>query len=146
MKKLLALLTLAACTLTLSAADDAWLTDFAKARDLAKAQKKHVLLDFTGSDWCPPCKKLHEVVFSTDEFKKFAKDHLVLVELDFPRSKPQSPDLKAANRDLSRAFKIEGYPTVIVTDADGKELSRKVGFGGQTAAQYIAELRKTIGQ
>jgi hypothetical protein len=52
MKKLL--LTLAACFALAGAAraaDAAWLTDLSKALTQAKAEKKHVLVDFTGSDW-----------------------------------------------------------------------------------------------
>jgi protein disulfide-isomerase len=128
----------------LAAAEGSWLTDLPKAQAQAKADKKHVLLDFTGSDWCPPCISLHKNVFSKPEFEKFAKDRLVLVELDFPRAKPQSDDLKAANKALQQKYEIKGYPTVIVLDADGKEVFKKVGYGGQDAAKYIAELETAL--
>src|SRR5712692_1191148 len=88
-----------------------WLTSVPKAIEKAKTEKKLVLLDFTGSDWCPPCKALKKNVLSSPEFEKFAKDNLVLVEVDFPRSKPQTEELKKANEALSKKFKIEGYPT-----------------------------------
>ncbi len=142
MKKLLLLLTATFAAFTLVAAEGGWLTDLSKAQERAKAEKKLVLLDFTGSDWCPPCKSLHNTVLVSPEFTKFAKDNLVLVEVDFPRSKPQSADLKAANRKLSDKFNIEGYPTVIVLDANGKELFREVGFGGTPAKDYVAKLAK----
>jgi len=141
MKKLLLLLTATFATLAL-AAEGEWLTDLAKAQEKAKAEKKLVLLDFTGSDWCPPCKSLHNTVLTSAEFTKFAKDNLVLVEVDFPRSKPQSAELKAANRKLSEKYKIEGYPTVIVLDSNGKEISREVGFSGTPAKDYVAKLAK----
>lgn len=142
MKKLLLLLTATFAAFTLSAAEGEWLTDFAKAQEKAKAEKKLVFLDFTGSDWCPPCKSLHNTVLTSAEFTKFAKDNLVLVEVDFPRSKPQSAELKAANRKLSDKFNIEGYPTIIVLDAAGKEIFREVGFGGTPAKDYVAKLAK----
>lgn len=142
MKKLLLLLTAMFAAFTLSAAEGEWLTDFAKAQEKAKAEKKLVFLDFTGSDWCPPCKSLHNTVLTSAEFTKFAKDNLVLVEVDFPRSKPQSAELKAANRKLSDKFNIEGYPTIIVLDAAGKEIFREVGFGGTPAKDYVAKLAK----
>ncbi len=142
MKKLLLLLTATFAASTLLAAEGEWLTDLAKAQEKAKAEKKLVLIDFTGSDWCPPCKSLHNTVLTSAEFTKFAKDNLVLVEVDFPRSKPQSAELKAANRKLSDKFNIEGYPTIIVLDAAGKEIFREVGFGGTPAKDYVAKLAK----
>lgn len=143
MKTLALLLTaLAFIASPLLAAEDAWLTDLPKALEQAKAQKKMVLLDFTGSDWCPPCKALHKTVLTSEEFSKFAKANLVLVELDFPNAKKQSDELKAANKKLSEKYAIQGFPTIIVLDVDSKELFRKVGYGGETAADYVAELAK----
>ena len=142
MKALALLFTLAFITSPLVAAEDAWITDVPKAMEQAKSQKKLVLLDFTGSDWCPPCKNLHAKVLTSEEFSKFAKDNLVLVDLDFPKAKPQSDELKAANKELSKKYGIKGFPTIIVLDADGKELFRKVGYGGTPAAEYVADLAK----
>src|SRR4051812_3896083 len=109
------------------AAEDEWLTDLAKAQTKAKAEKKMVFMDFTGSDWCPPCKALKKNVLSSPDFLNYAKKNLVLVEVDFPRSKPQPEELKKANQALQEKFKIEGYPTVIVLDAEGKQLYKNTG-------------------
>ena len=125
------------------AGEGEWLTDLAKAQEKAKAEKKMVLVDFTGSDWCPPCKALHSNVLTSEEFSKFAKDNLVLVEIDFPNKKPQSADLKKANKELAKKYDVKGYPTVIVFDSQGKELSKKVGYDKSTTAKdYVAELKK----
>lgn len=142
MKALTLLFTLALAACPLLAEEGAWLTDLSKAQSLAKSEKKLVLLDFTGSDWCPPCKSLHKNVLTSAEFAKFAKDSLVLVEVDFPRAKPQADALKAANNELKKKFEIKGFPTVIVLDADGKELFKKVGYGGTPAKDYVADLEK----
>ena len=125
------------------AGEGEWLTDLAKAQEKAKAEKKMVLVDFTGSDWCPPCKALHSNVLTSEEFSKFAKDNLVLVEIDFPRSKPQSADQKKANKELAKKYDVSGYPTVIVFDSQGKQLSKKVGYDKSvTAKDYVADLKK----
>lgn len=94
-----------------------------------------VLLDFTGSDWCPPCMKLHEDVFEKPAFTAFAKDKLVPVMLDFPRSKEISPEIKKQNEELAAKFGIKGYPTLILLDSKGNELAREVGYmpGGPAA-------------
>lgn len=101
-----------------------------------------VLMDFNGSDWCPPCKALRKNVLSSQEFTDFAKKNLVLVDVDFPRHKQLPEEQKKANDALSQKFNIEGFPTVIVLSSEGKQLSKKVGYDGQNAKDFIAELEK----
>jgi protein disulfide-isomerase len=124
------------------ASDGTWLTDLSKAQAKAKAEKKMVLVDFTGSDWCPPCKALHKNVLSSPEFLSYAKDNLVLVEIDFPRTKVQSDELKKTNKELAKKHSIEGYPTVIVFDSNGKELLKDVGYDGKSkGTDFVAKLK-----
>jgi protein disulfide-isomerase len=125
-----------------SAAEQAWLTDFSKAQAQAKAEHKMILMDFNGSDWCPPCKALKKNVFSSPEFLEFAKKNLVLVDVDFPRQKKLSPEQAEANEALSKKFDVEGFPTVVILDSTGKELKKDVGYDGQTAKDYLADLEK----
>jgi thioredoxin-related protein len=99
-----------------------WNTDLAKAQAQAKKENKLVMLDFTGSDWCGWCIKLNKEVFSTEEFADYAKKNLVLVEVDFPRRKEQSAEQKKANQALQEKYSIQGYPTIIVLNPDGKKL------------------------
>jgi thiol-disulfide isomerase/thioredoxin len=99
-----------------------------------------VLVDFTGSDWCPPCKSLHKVVFESPEFAAAASRY-VLVELDFPRTKPQPPELKAKNREWQQKYAVNSFPTILLLDAkSGDVFGRVGGFGGQTAKEYLAKL------
>jgi thioredoxin-related protein len=123
------------------AAEADWLTDFAKAQSKAQADKKMVLLDFTGSDWCPPCKALHKNVLTSDEFVNYAKDNLVLVLVDFPRHKEMTEEQKKANQALAEKFNVEGYPTVLVLSKDGQELNKQVGYGGESAKEFVAKLK-----
>ena len=99
-----------------------WLTDYNTALAQAKAENKKVFIDFTGSDWCGWCIKLDKEIFSTPEFADYAAKNLVLVKADFPRSKPQSAELKAQNAKLQQQFQIQGYPTLIILDAGGKQI------------------------
>lgn len=130
--------------LTASAADDQWLTDFEKAKAQAKKENKIVLLDFTGSDWCGYCMKLDKQVFSTKAFKEFAKENLVLVEVDFPAKKKLSEAQKEANAQLKKEFQVQGYPTIVLVDPSGKKLGEFVGYGGDTPQGYIQKIEKTI--
>jgi len=138
MKKLfLALLLLASVS---ARAELTWLTDLDAAKAKGVKENKSVLVDFTGSDWCPPCKQLHKVVFESAEFAAVASKY-VLVELDFPRSKPQAEELKAKNREWQQKFGISGFPTVLLIDAKtGDVFGKTVGFGGQTAKEYLQKL------
>ena len=120
-----------------------WLTDVPKAVAQAKAEKKLVVLDFTGSDWCIWCKKLHSEVFSKPEFAEYAKKNLVLVEVDFPRGKKQSDALKKANGELQAKYKIEGYPTIIVLNAEGKKVG-ETGYVDGGAKAWLADFEKKV--
>jgi len=142
MKKIALSLIAGFTLLGAGAAELEWLTDLAQAKSQAKTENKLVLMDFTGSDWCPPCKQLKKNVFSSEEFATFAKAHLVLVEVDFPRAKKQSAELKKANQALSEKFAIEAYPTVIVLSPEGKQLSKDTGYGGTGAKDFVAKLEK----
>ena len=105
-----------------------WGTDYNAALTQAKAQKKLVLLDFTGSDWCGYCKLLDKEVLSQQSFKDFADKNYIAVTLDYPHDTPQSDTVKQQNDALAKQYNIEGFPTLIVLDANGKELGRQVGY------------------
>ena len=109
-------------------AGEGWLHDYDKALAEAKAEGKHVLVEFHGSDWCPPCIKLNKEVLSKDAFKSFADEKLVLVDADFPRKKELPADLKAHNMKLAEQFGVQYFPTVLIIDAEGKVLDKMVGF------------------
>jgi protein disulfide-isomerase len=149
MKKLLSRLfgSLAILALISSAALAAtgWDDDYDKALAQAKTEKKLVLLDFTGSDWCGWCIKLDKEVFSKPEFKSYAKDNLVLVEVDFPQAKRQSKKLKEQNEKLKQEHGIKGYPTIIMLNSEGKKVGQ-LGYieGGPKA--FIAKLDELKGK
>jgi len=143
--KTIAFITALICaTATLRAEELKWITDAVKAQAQAKAEKKMVFLDFTGSDWCGWCIRLNKEVFSTPEFATYAKKNLVLVEVDFPRRKEQSAEQKKANEALQSKYRIEGYPTIIVLDGDGKQIG-ELGYmrgGPKTFIEALDKLRK----
>jgi protein disulfide-isomerase len=122
------------------AAELNWLTDLPKAQAKAKEEDKQVLLDFTGSDWCGWCIKFNKEVFSTKEFEEYAAKNLVLVELDFPRKKEQSAELKAANKALKSKYQVDGYPTLVVLNKEGKEIGRQEGYSAGGPKAFIAKL------
>ncbi len=142
MKKLLVLCCFFAATLALPAAEGAdWSTDYKAALVQAKAENRHVLLFFTGSDWCSWCKRLQKEVLRTPEFNKYAGEKLILVELDFPHAVPQSRAVKVQNEKLADRFKIEVYPTVIVLDSSGKKVGQ-LGYQEGGPGPFVDALSK----
>jgi thioredoxin-related protein len=137
---LLLALVLTGFSAALAVPPPGWTEDYAKAVAKAKTENKKLLLDFTGSDWCGFCKLLDKEVFSTSQFKNWAKDY-VLVKVDFPHSTPQSPKVKKQNEELKSKYPFNGYPTVVILDSEGKELARKSGYPpGTGPTAYLAEL------
>jgi thioredoxin-related protein len=122
-----------------------WQTDLPKAQAQAKAENKAVLINFTGSDWCGWCIHLRKEVFSKPDFEEYAANNLVLVEIDFPRHKAQADSMKKANRALAGKFDVEGYPTVIILNADGKKIGQLGYMPGGTKA-FLGELNKSLGK
>ena len=60
-------------------------------------------------------------MFDKQAFKDYAKENLVLVELDFPRDRSKiTKEQYAYNRTQAKEYGIRGYPTVFVLDANGK--------------------------
>jgi protein disulfide-isomerase len=84
---------------------------------------------------------LNREILSTDEFKEYAGKKLILVELDFPRGKPQSNDVKEQNAKLADRFKIEGYPTVIVLNSSGKKIG-ELGYQEGGPSPFVEALSK----
>lgn len=146
MMKTIALIPLLAlfALIQVNAAEQEWMTDYAAALEKAKTESKFVLMDFTGSDWCPPCKLLHEQVFTKPEFNAFAEKNLVLVQVDFPQHKKLSSKQKRANNKLATQYHVEAFPTIILLNSAGKEVNRTEGYAGEDVNKYVANLQKIV--
>jgi len=126
----------------LAPAEATWLSDYKKAQQEAKASNKFLLLDFTGSDWCGWCKRLEQEILSQSQFENYARENLVLLEVDFPRAKPQSPELRKQNQELAQQYQIEGFPTIVVLNGDGQKLWQYDGYFPDGLVAFIAQLEK----
>ena len=124
-----------------------WLDDFEAAKKDAVTFKQPILVLFTGSDWCPWCMKLDSEVLATKAFKKFAADNLILLLVDFPQGKKLSGKVQKQNDALKAKYRPDGFPTVVLLDADGKELGR-TGYlegGGEAYVKHLKELLHEAG-
>ena len=124
---------------------DIWTTDVAGALKRAAKEKKDVLMDFTGSDWCGWCIKLDSEVFSQPAFIKEAPKQFVLVKLDFPQRTKLPAALQKQNQEWLEKFGVRGYPTIVLTDAKGRPYA-KTGYkegGPEAYLTHLRELAKT---
>lgn len=154
----------AACATSAPAQDEhaVWVPDFDQAVALAKAQGKDLFVDFTGSDWCGWCIKLHEEVFQFEEFLKPAQQKFILVALDFPNSeevKAKVPNPER-NAELAEKYGVQGYPTCLLMTAEGHVFGRtgyqeggaekyvehlaEIGAAGKKALAAVAELKEEL--
>lgn len=123
---------------------EGWLDDYDAALKKAAAENKHVVIDFSGSDWCGWCKRLDEEVFATDEFRKGAAEKYVLLMVDSPRDKSLlTPEAAKNNPKLVEKFNVEGFPTVVVLDSKGEEVMR-TGYQAGGPEKYLKMLDEEI--
>ena len=125
---------------TLLADDTLWVNDFEKAKQTAATEGKDLLMDFTGSDWCSWCIKLHKEVFNQGAFKTAAPKNFVLVELDYPQDKSKlSKEVQEQNAKLQQQFSVQGFPTILLADASGRPYAQ-TGYQEGGAEEYLKHL------
>lgn len=143
----LAIFSLAVSFSVSAFAAEGWLSDFAKAKSQAVGEKKPILMDFTGSDWCTWCIRLRKEVFDTDTFKKAAPQNFVLLELDYPQEESKVPAaIRDQNAKLQQQYAIQGYPTILLADAEGLPFAR-TGYqkgGPEEYLKHLDELRGNL--
>lgn len=139
MRKLLLVLLIFAGSVVMNAqkSELTWHTDMEKAMKISAKKKKPLMLFFTGSDWCGWCIRLQKEVFYKPEFVKWAKKNVILVELDFPRSKQLEQAVRQQNYGLQSALKVQGFPTIWFVNAEKKE-DGKVNLSQLGSTGYVA--------
>jgi thioredoxin-related protein len=124
-------------------AEAGWTDDFEKALETAKKENKHVLVDFSGSDWCGWCIRLEDEVFSKRPFKEFAEENLVTVLIDFPRKKKLGKKQMESNQSLAQKYAVEGYPTVLLLNPAGEVVGR-TGYKPGGPEEYVKHIQEMI--
>ncbi len=142
MKKLLFLV---GCIASLSFTN--WQPDFDKALSLAKEKHQLILLNFSGSDWCGPCIRMHREIFADETFSAMADSNLVMVNADFPRNKKNQLDKQRqkSNDALAEKYNRNGkFPFTLLLDADGKVLQTWDGLPEENAATFANIIKTQI--
>jgi thiol:disulfide interchange protein DsbD len=112
----------------------AWQRDPAAARALAAREGRPMVLDF-GATWCPACEEFAHITFRAPEVA------CAVSELRYVPVKIYEDEGRPSNWDeLQRQYGIRGLPTVIVLDAQGREVARETRF--VPAQQMVSLLRR----
>lgn len=120
-----------------------WEDNLETALQKAKTENKAVLVNFTGSDWCVWCQKLSAEVFSKSEFEDYAEENLILVKVDFPEKIEQSAETKIYNSQLAQRFGIQGYPTILLFNSQGK-MVLQTGYLPGGPVTYVDHLKSYL--
>ncbi len=120
---------------------EGWSDDLEAAFKKAKEENKAVLVEFTGSDWCPPCIMMRKNVFTKKEFIEGASEKYILVELDFPNG---DPEVKKKNQPYAKEYKITGFPTVVLFDSEGKEFTRFTASRYRTVDEFLKHINTAL--
>jgi thioredoxin-related protein len=124
-----------------------WQTDISKAEQTAKEEHKFIILNFSGSDWCGPCIRLHKEIFDSEIFTNYANEHLVLLNADFPRAKKNqlSKEQQKMNDEMADVYNKNGvFPLTLLLNPEGKVLKKWEGFPKQSAVEFTNEINTLL--
>jgi thiol:disulfide interchange protein len=116
----------------------AWVHDYQDALHRAEESGRLVLLDFS-ADWCPPCRKMEQDVFSSDEFAAELETLVVPLRVDLTDS-PLSPSVG----EVVRQYGVTALPTFIVIEAAGRVIVRREGT--MSTGQFLDFVRGAVDQ
>ena len=124
-----------------------WHNNLDEAKQLAKKEHKHILLNFSGSDWCGPCIRLHNEVFTNVAFNQLADKSLVLLNADFPRSKKNQLSVaqQKINDALAEKYNPQGaFPYTVLLDENGKMIKAWDGFPKKSILNFIDDIQVAV--
>jgi thioredoxin-related protein len=124
-----------------------WLTNLDEAKQTAKAKHEFILLNFSGSDWCGPCIKMHDQIFNSDTFTQYATDHLVLVNADFPRLKKNrlAADQQKINDAIADKYNPKGiFPYTLLMDSEGNVIKTWEGFFEAGPENFVYQIKNEL--
>src|SRR5262249_28537175 len=113
------LAALAFLVLPKAGAEEPWLQEFDEAQTAAKRDGKDLMIDFSGSDWCAPCKWLKDKILTRPEFIAAAGPQCVRVDTADGAGRPMPEGRKEPSRKRQQRSGIEPSPTVVLATADG---------------------------
>jgi thioredoxin-related protein len=124
-----------------------WHYNLTEAENIAHKEHRNILLNFSGSDWCGPCIRMHTEIFESEPFRQLAENELVLVNADFPRNKKNQlpPAQQKLNDDMADKYNSQGkFPYTLLLSADGKVLHIWEGMPNESPEMFTMEVHNLI--
>lgn len=118
-----------------------WHRDFPTAVTEAKAKGKKLLIVFTGTDWIEICQKFHDDILAQPAFMDAVSGRFTLLKLEFPEDNMMPREEAAQKNFLREAYRVRGYPTVVLAEADGRPFGMN-GYQPLPPAEYAAQIRR----
>jgi thioredoxin-related protein len=126
-----------------------WIGDINEAKTQAVKEKKLIMINFSGSDWCGPCIRLRKEILESATFENYAAEHLILVRADFPRQKKNRLDAIQIkkNEALADQYNPQGkFPFTLLLDENGKILRTWDGFPNESTDKFILNIEEYAGR
>ena len=124
-----------------------WHTTMEEAQKLAREEHRHILLNFSGSDWCGPCTMLRKNILDQQAFMQLADSELVLVNADFPRKKRNqlTGEQQRLNDQLADRYNPQGqFPLTLLLTPAGKVLKQWEGNPGVSPELFGKQVQAAI--
>lgn len=124
-----------------------WLSNLDQAKSEASKTHKDILLNFSGSDWCGPCIRMHKEIFDSEVFEKYAGENLVLVNADFPRLKKNQLSKEQARQNDALADKYNPggkFPYTVLLNEEGKVLKSWEGLPNETPEKFTDDVKSVV--
>ena len=100
-----------------------WYRDWDEGMAAAKKEKKPVVVDFY-ADWCGYCKKMDKETFAAPAVKARLAQNWIGIKINGEDKKAQATweNKKFSHRGLMLNFGVNGFPTLIFFDKNGKQV------------------------
>lgn len=118
-----------------------WHRDFPSAVAEATEKGKKLLIVFTGTDWIEICQKFHDDILAQPVFMEAVSGRFTLLKLEFPKDNMMPREEAMQKNFLREAYRVRGYPTVVLAEADGRPFGLN-GYQPLAPAEYAAQIRK----
>jgi thioredoxin-related protein len=119
-----------------------WTTSYSDASAKANAQRKPIVILFTGTNWCPACMKLEREVLNQPEFARAIGNRFIFLKAEFP-DYSESGMASSPYRNLMERYNIEAFPTFVVVNGSGVQLGT-VNYQAGGPSSYTQQLMSIV--
>ncbi|CAM2067530.1 Thioredoxin fold domain-containing protein [Sulfidibacter corallicola] len=86
--------------------------------DKAKQEEKVLVVDVY-TEWCGPCKLMDRTTWKDETVRSFFEEKVIGYKIDAE---------KGEGRDFARKYKVSGYPCLLIFNAKGELIDKRLGY------------------